>query len=220
MGEFSLSPKLSAAWQESEGRCPVFLCHPQISIPTGTRALTIDDPWFDREPMESMELFDTRCPETAGAETRTFTVLDEHPLLEKGHYAMQEYYCPVLDCDCRRVILMIRRLENGEPNDPQSLGLVIDPEAVLTFGWGSKQHYREWMGGDLTEEELEELVRVELESEFLYPHGPNADFWLQMVRHVFATNPDYVARLGKHYRMFRSVRPQKNGRSMRRVRRR
>ena len=53
-----------------------------------------------------MSLFGTQFPDIAAAETRTITVVDSDRL-PAGCYGLLEFFCDEIDCDCRRVILML-----------------------------------------------------------------------------------------------------------------
>ena len=156
-----------------------------------------------------MLAFNSRCPETATRETRKVTITLPDPVIPMGTYILMEFYCPDRACDCRRVIIQIHRVD--QPGNPEQ------PEAILTYGWGSKAHCRKWFGGAIPESDLDFHLTLNLEP--LSYQSPRAEAWLRLVTDLVFSDPDYVARLGKHYRLFRSVgtKPAK-GSSMRRFR--
>ena len=157
----------------------------------------------------AMLAFDSRCPETATRETRIISIPLPDQAFPVGTYLLREFYCPDRACDCRRVI--IRIIQVDPQGDPEK------PEATLTYGWGSKAHCRKWFGDTVPESELD--FHLTLNLELLSYQSPRAEEWLELVTDLVFSDPDYVARLGKHYRLFRSVgtKPVK-GSSMRRFR--
>jgi hypothetical protein len=151
-----------------------------------------------------MTPFHNICPATAQAESRSIHVLESDPHLPVGVYLLMEFYCPDHKCDCRRVILRILKVDGEDGWDPNQ-----PPEATLTYGWASRTHCRKWFGGNISEEEID--FHLTLNLELLSAQSPRAEHWLKLVRSIFARDPAYVERLGKHYRLMRSVRPGKPG---------
>jgi hypothetical protein len=127
-----------------------------------------------------------------------------------GGYVLMEWYCSDTTCDCRRVILRILKM-NGPEWDPAQ-----PPEATLTYGWGTRTHCQNWLGGGVSEQELDWHLTLNLEP--ISPQSPHAEHWLTLVKEIFANDPAYVDRLGKHYRLMRSALQGKPGK-LRRVRR-
>jgi hypothetical protein len=74
-----------------------------------------------------------------------------------------------------------------------------------------------WLEADVSEEALDFHMNLNLEP--ISYQSPTAYAWLDLVTDLVFSDPGYIARLGKHYRLFRSVggKPAK-GSSMRRFR--
>jgi hypothetical protein len=108
-------------------------------------------------------------PKQAEAETRVITTRN-HEVLPDDQYALVEAYCPDPRCDCRRVML------NVLPRRQQARGFL----ASISFGFDRDQ---------------------KLAGPFLDPLNPQsryADALLKLVTMVL-TDPDYCARLERHY---------------------
>ena len=105
-------------------------------------------------------------------------------------YAFVECYCEERGCDCRRVLIRVtpRRA-------PQST------LATINFGWESADFYTDWMHGDA--ESGREITAgcldpLNLQSAF-------ADEFLAVFQNQIITDSEYVARLARHYRMFKEA---------------
>ena len=119
-------------------------------------------------------LFADIYPELAEAETLTITTKG-YPKLPDDEYALLESYCPDPKCNCRRVMLNVvsrRDIENGEPRYLASISYGFDRDS-------------EFAGP-----ELDPLNR---QSQY-------APALLAIVKEILK-DPNYVARLEKHYRM-------------------
>jgi hypothetical protein len=108
-------------------------------------------------------------PKQAEDETRVITTRN-HSLLPDDEYALVEFYCSDPACDCRRVMLSVF------PQRRSAQGFL----ASISFGFDRDR---------------------ELAGPFLDPMNPQsqyADALLKIVGTVLA-NPDYCARLERHY---------------------
>jgi hypothetical protein len=139
----------------------------------------------------SYEPFHERFPDLAARETRSFTILEGHPTLPADEYALLEAYCNDIDCDCGRVFFNVV--------SKKRMAIM----AVVTFGWESEAFYRKWYGE--TDEELARMVVGEMMGLGLNSASPQskiAPALLAPIREVLL-DPDYVARLKRHYRIFK-----------------
>ena len=130
-------------------------------------------------------------PEMAKRETRSLTVLPgKRGEIPAGHYGFLDMYCDEPGCDCRRVFLMVL-------SSP-----VQRTEAVIAWGWEDESFYRKWShDDDLPSEQLEALKGPCLNMGS--PETELAPALLDFVRNVLLTDPAYVERIKRHYRMFR-----------------
>jgi hypothetical protein len=124
-----------------------------------------------------MELFYHRCPEIAGRETRTLHVLGNGGRfpLPKNEYGFIEFYCNEKGCDCRRVMIRIMT-----PDSKESL-------ATINMGFESD---RPDAGPFLDP---------------LSPQSPYADTLMQCFLDEVNNDPAYLARLQRHYVMFKEM---------------
>jgi len=111
-------------------------------------------------------------PELAFQEMRVLHVLAATDELPKGNYGLLEYYCPDPDCDCRRVMLNV--VEERQP------GSFL---ASISYGFDAD----------------DELSGPFLD--YLNPQSPYAEALLYDVERFVLGDPDYVARLERHYHM-------------------
>lgn len=144
------------------------------------------------------ELFHTRFPEIAEKETRVVTVLESNKhsaSLPPGQYAFLEMFCNEPGCDCRRVFFIV----TASPGENE--------EAVITYGWESAKFYRTWYKQG-TSEEIAMLQGPELNVGS--PQGRHADALLELFIDLLLPQSDYIDRIKRHYRLFRSTvdRPQ------------
>jgi hypothetical protein len=132
------------------------------------------------------------CPAQAIAETRTITV-PHGADLPAGQYGFIEHYCDDLDCDCRRVLIVVWTSATGN-----------QAWATINYGWESAKFYRKWVGR--SEEDMK--------GPFLDPLGgqsPCAAALLEFFREMIEDEA-YVARLKRHYAVFReALRAQRGG---------
>ena len=132
--------------------------------------------------------FHTRFPELAARETRCVHVLVPGGPLPVGEYGFIELYCEEPGCDCRRTLLLVTTAK-----DPaKSL-------ATINFGWESVEFYTRWLHGDA--EAGRESTDATLDP--FHPQSQLADLLLAVFRSELMTDPAYVARLARHYEMFK-----------------
>ena len=131
--------------------------------------------------------FHTRLNDLAFAETRTVLVPDR-PGLPAGTYAFLELYCDEPDCDCRRVIIRV-----------VSHGTVPKVWATINYGWESTEYYRTWIP---SAEDARQFTGAWLDP--LNPQTEHAPALLELFRWVL-TDESYVARLKRHYDLFKKA---------------
>ena len=137
-----------------------------------------------------MTPFYTRFPELAARETRCIHVINDGDWLPVGGYGFIELYCEDPDCDCRRVILQVTTEE------PPFTVL-----ATINYGWENVEFYTRWMHGDQRAgREIKEacLDPINIQSQY-------ADDLLDFFRTRLMTDTAYVARLARHYEMFKGT---------------
>ena len=132
--------------------------------------------------------FYTRFSDLAFRETRSIQLLDPGSPLPVGEYAFIEFYCEDLGCDCRRALLQVVSSKNP-----------AKPLATINFGWERVEFYTDWMHGDA--EAGREIVEASLDP--LNPQSDLAEDLLDVFRCVLMTDAAYVARLARHYQMFK-----------------
>jgi hypothetical protein len=138
------------------------------------------------------ELFQELFPETALTETRAVTIPKGDSLLPADEYGLLEAYCDDEDCDCRRVFFnVVSRKRN-------------DVVAVVAFGWESEAFYTKWWGGEPTNE-MERLAIQEMRGLVLNSASPQSELAPAILKLVawLLTDAAYVARIKRHYRMFK-----------------
>jgi hypothetical protein len=150
--------------------------------------------------MAYVRLYDL-FPDVAMEETRTLTVFSYNKYgVPPGNYGLIEMYCNDEGCDCRRVFLAVIS------------SVTKSIEAVITFGWESKAFYARWMNRgtgtsyskmDAFDREIGDNmhgIHLNLASE-QSKIAPNI---MQMVTELVLSDKDYVDRLKRHYKLFRS----------------
>lgn len=134
-----------------------------------------------------MAPFFTRFPELALSETRSAAVR-RHESLPLGEYGFVDLYCDEVGCDCRRVMFTVMR--KGDRDE------VL---ASISFGWEDPSFYARWSSDPKLGEEMA--------GPFLDPLAPqsrHAPALLELSRLVLS-DPLYVDRLKRHYRMFKEA---------------
>ena len=137
------------------------------------------------------ESFFSLFPEVAAEETKSITVFGETSTpVPAGIYLLVESYCATPKCDCRRTFLNI-----FSESDPQLL-------AVISYGWENRRFYVKWFGID-DRETIADLKGPALASG--QPQSELAPQLLKLVTTLVLSDPAYIARLRKHYQMFKSI---------------
>jgi hypothetical protein len=130
--------------------------------------------------------FMERFPELGARETRSVTVPQQQDLPE-GEYGFVELYCDEPGCDCRRVVIDVLRSETGWSK----------VWATISYGWESLDFYRKWGMSDSDP--------IQIKGPYLDPLNPQTKYssaLLNLFRFLLQS-PEYVARLQRHYQMFR-----------------
>lgn len=137
-----------------------------------------------------MTPFHSRFLDVAARETRSLHVLTGDGELPVGEYTLLEWFCEEPECDCRRVLVQV--VPAGRPNE------VL---AVINYGWENPEFYTQWMHGDA--QAGREIADASLDP--LHPQSGYADYLLVLFRDMVDTDPEYVARLARHYELFKSA---------------
>ena len=170
------------------------------TCPAGTAAGTIrpedrphPSPTQARPPHATMTPFHTRFPDLAARETRCAHVVTPGGPLPLGEYAFVEFYCDDPRCDCRRVGLQVTT-----PQAPRM------PLATINYGWESPEFYTRWTHGDA--EAGNEITQASLDP--INRQSKYAHHLLKLFQEQFMTDPAYVARLARHYELFKGIQRQ------------
>jgi hypothetical protein len=141
-----------------------------------------------------MTPFMERFPELGAQETRSATVTGQLDLPD-GEYGFIEFYCNEPGCDCRRVMIEVLRPETGWSKI----------WASISYGWESLDFYKKRGGPSIDPGEIK--------GPYLDPLNPQTEYsaaLLDLFR-VLLQSPDYVARLKRHYEMFRAAVERNHG---------
>jgi len=134
-------------------------------------------------------LFHEFFPETAERETRSITVFPGSPIrLPPAHYGFLDMYCDEPGCDCRRVFLSVVSSRSKRI------------EAVVAWGWEDVEFYAKWMrsgGRDMA------LMLKGPALNMGSPETELAPVLLHLFSSVLLKDPSYVARIKRHYALFR-----------------
>ena len=133
------------------------------------------------------EPFVERFGEFAWKETRSITVFDD-PRLAGDEFGFLELYCNDENCDCRRVMFDVL-----SKNRRKSV-------AVIAYGWESQEFYAKWF-----RQKDPEIIQ-QMQGPILNPGSHQSELapaLLEKVRDVLLADPEYIARLKQHYRMFK-----------------
>lgn len=151
------------------------------------------------------ELLYDRFPEIAKAETRSILVLEkpEGHKLAPADYGFMEMFCNEQGCDCRRVFFSVI--------SSQTKAI----EAVVTYGWETKDFYRKWLKHG-TEEDIAGLQGPELN--LGSPRGKYAEGILKLFKDHLLKDRAYIERVKRHYKMFRATVDKPNNPLLRRRR--
>jgi hypothetical protein len=135
----------------------------------------------------SMEPFYTKFPKLAAKEMRT-AFLQNYPGLPDGAFGFVESYCDEDGCDCRRVMIDVLTPETKDK-----------AWATIGFGWESVEYYRKWVGCSMSEAK-------EHKGPILDPLNPQTEYAPALLRlfQDVVRDREYVERLKRHYRLFKS----------------
>lgn len=135
------------------------------------------------------QMFHDLFPELAERETRCITVMDNADTgLPRGQYFFHEMYCNEEGCDCRRVFFFVVS------------SVRKDVETVIAWGWEKPDFYAEWLPS------ADPHAVAEHKGPMLNmgsPHTAQAPAILEIARELLLRDPDYVARVKRHYDLFR-----------------
>lgn len=132
--------------------------------------------------------FYTRCPDLAWRETRVLMLPAPQNGLPADTYGFIEWYCSEPSCDCRRVLLQV-----STESRPDTIF------ARINFGWENVEFYTRWMHGDAAA--AHEIAGASLDP--INPQSPLAPALLKLFRQLLMTDEAYVARLRRHYELFK-----------------
>jgi len=135
-----------------------------------------------------MTPFFGKFPHIAFRETRSATVHGFKGLPD-GEYAFLEFYCNEPGCDCRRVHIVV--ISRDRP------GKIL---ATINYGWESIEFYKKWAEYESDDEDYRGPI--------LEPFGQQtklAPYLMELFKKVALEDPRYVARLRRHYRMFKQA---------------
>ncbi len=133
------------------------------------------------------EPFYERFRELALQETRSITIRN-NPGLPDDEYGFLEAYCNDENCDCQRVMFNVASRRSNK---------IV---AVIAYGWESEEFYARWFRRDDPD-----IIR-QMQGPILNPGSEQAAFapaLLEVVRNTLLTDPAYIDRLKRHYRMFK-----------------
>ena len=127
-----------------------------------------------------MQPFHEVCPHPGTDEYRSITLTDDAPAgsesqLVRGSYGFAECFCADRKCDCRRVQLVVFLNTNRRPLASISYGFDRDEPMCGPF------------------------------LDPLNPQSEYAEELLAMAKHFLLSDAAYVARLERHYRMFKQA---------------
>jgi len=129
-----------------------------------------------------------RFPELGARETRSVIAPDKAEL-PSGKYSFVELYCDEPNCDCRRVVVAVLR-----PDTDWKFW------AVINYGWESVKFYKKWARAPAWDRSDWQGPELDPLSE----HTPYAPVLLDLFKWLLQS-PDYVERLKRHYRLFRTA---------------
>jgi hypothetical protein len=137
-----------------------------------------------------MTHFDSVFPEVAARETRSLYLPEGYKRLPCAQYGFLELYCDDPACDCRRVLFQVCRQDNPDK--------VL---ATITYGWETASFYTILLRGD--RKTAREMTGASLDA--CNTQSKHSDDLLELFREVVLADEDYVARLQRHYRMFKKA---------------
>lgn len=137
--------------------------------------------------------FYPRFPHIGANETRVLTILEGSSVnLPPGEYGLLDFYCTTFNCDCRRTFLNVVAKKTNKI------------QAVIAFGWESRDFYIRWFGSD-DPETIDDLKGPALAAG--HPQSAIAHQLLELVTELVLSDQAYVERLKRHYQMFKASLP-------------
>jgi hypothetical protein len=137
-----------------------------------------------------MAEFASRFRELAARETRVIILPVAQNGLPAAEYGFLEFYCNEPSCDCRRVLIQVRLADAPDTTI-----------ATINYGWETEEFYARWLHGD--RESAREIRNAELDP--LNPQSALAPKLLSLFRGIVLSDPAYIARLKRHYKMFKAA---------------
>ncbi len=135
------------------------------------------------------QMFHDLFPDLAERETRCVIALERmEGELPQGEYYFHEMFCNEKGCDCRRVFWYVVS------------SVRKDVETVIAWGWEEPAYYAKWLSSP-DPHDVAELKGPILNMGS--PHTAHAPAILEMARDLLLRDPDYVARIKRHYGLFR-----------------
>jgi hypothetical protein len=133
------------------------------------------------------EPFYERFGELAWKETRSLRAFDD-PRLVGDEFGFIEAYCNDINCDCQRVFFNVISRNRQKT------------VAVIAYGWESEAFYAKWY-----RKNDPNIIR-QMQGPILNPGSEQSELapaLLKIVRDVVLKDPAYIARLKRHYQMFK-----------------
>lgn len=148
------------------------------------------------------EPFFEQFKELAFQETRSITIRNNLGLPD-DEYGFLEAYCNDEDCDCRRVMFNVASRKTNK---------IV---AVIAYGWESEEFYARWFRYNDPD------IVQQMQGPILNPGSEQAWFapgLLEVVRDTLLTDPAYIERMKRHYRMFKEKVDPKHFKALKNVR--
>lgn len=136
--------------------------------------------------------FQSRFEEIALQESKIIMVNSRNARVPIGTYSFMENYCEDNTCDCRKVMVNFVHIKSKE---------IL---ATIGYGWESVNFYTKWMYGD------RKIAQI-LSGVYLEPGGIQSKYsqaFLELFKHYL--DKEYIERLKKHYKIFKSVNKSKS----------
>jgi hypothetical protein len=136
--------------------------------------------------------FYEECPIVADKQTRTTFILDKKLYgIPAGQYAFIENYCTDPECDCRKVMVNIIRVNNKS-------GKIL---GTISYGWEGLKFYTQWLYGD-------KKLAKEMKGPSLELGGIQSEYSAQcltMFKEVGLHDFTFLQRLPEHYTLFKKA---------------
>ena len=134
--------------------------------------------------------FHNLLPKIAEKETRFATIRNDEDIPD-GDYAFMDVHCADKTCDCRRIFVNVIQVNPAYKQQHV---------ATISYGWEPYAFYRHW-SKSLTNEMVKEFKGPSLDA--YQKQSPHAPHLLAFFKNMIATEPAYVNRLKKHYKLFK-----------------